>query len=108
MPVKKRPNTGSFKKGQSGNPAGRTAGVPNKATANAREAFARLVDGNVERVQDWLDQIAVADGPRAALQCFLDMAEFHVPKLARTEFTGPEGSGLKRLVIEWQDESPNA
>jgi hypothetical protein len=70
---------------------GRKAGTPNKATANAREAFARLVEGNVDRVQGWLDQIAVTDGPKAALMCFLDLAEYHVPKLARTELTGQDG-----------------
>lgn len=81
---------------------GRKKGTPNKATANAREAFAQLVEGNVGRAQEWLDRVASQDGPKAALQLFLDMAEFHVPKLARTEFSGPDGEGLKKLVIEWQ------
>lgn len=86
---------------------GRKKGVPNKATAHAREAFARLVESNVGRVQEWLDQIATTDGPKAALQCFLDMAEFHVPKLARTEVSG-DGGGPMKLIIQWQDEDAHA
>lgn len=78
---------------------GRQKGVANKATVNAREAFARLVDGNVERVQGWLDAIAATDGPKAALDCFLRMAEYHVPKLARSEVTGKDGEALLPTIV---------
>ncbi len=72
---------------------GRMAGVPNKATANAREAIARFVDGNIERLQEWLDQIAddPKHGPLAAFKCVQEVLEYHVPKLARTEVTGMSG-----------------
>jgi len=73
---------------------GSRKGVPNKATANAREAIGRFVDGNVERLQDWLDAIAEDEGPKAAWQCFMDVIEYHVPKLARNELTGPNGTVL--------------
>lgn len=63
-------------------------GSPNKATRNAREAIARLVDGNAERMQGWLDQIAADQGPAAAWRCMIDVIEYHVPKLARTELAG--------------------
>lgn len=81
--VKKRtpPNAGK----------GRQKGTPNKATANARAAIAVFVDGNTERLQGWLDQIAETDGPKAAFQCLMDVMEYHVPKLARTEVTGANG-----------------
>jgi len=51
----------------------------------AREAIARFVDGNAERLQGWLDEIAERDGPKAAFQCVVDLLEFHCPKLARQE-----------------------
>lgn len=66
---------------------GRAKGVPNKATAAAREAIGRFVDGNADRLQEWLDAIAETDGPKAAFQCFMDVVEYHVPKLARSETT---------------------
>ena len=73
---------------------GRKAGIPNKATANAREAVGRFVDGNVERLEGWLDQIAETDGPKAAFQCLMDVMEYNVPKLARTELTGANGGAI--------------
>ena len=70
---------------------GRGKGTPNKATLQAREAIARFVDGNAHRLNGWLDEIAANDGPKAAFQCFSDLIEYHVPKLARTEITGKDG-----------------
>ncbi len=80
-------NDGLFKKGKKPGP-GRPKGLPNKATANAREAIARFVDGNADKLQSWLDEIAEIDGPQAAFKCFADVLEYHVPKLARTEVGG--------------------
>lgn len=73
---------------------GRKPGVPNKATALAREAIATFVDGNAGRLQGWLDEIAAQEGAKVAFQCFMDVVEYHVPKLARTEHTGKDGGPL--------------
>ncbi len=77
---------------------GRTKGTPNVATANAREAIARFVAGNSERLQEWLEAIAKDDGPKAAFACVIDLLEFHGPKLARTELTGKDGSELPKVL----------
>lgn len=79
-------------------------GVPNKATTNAREAIARLVDSNAERMQGWLDEIAQTQGPMAAWRCMADVIEYHVPKLARTEHVG-DGGGPVRIVATTDDQS---
>lgn len=79
---------------------GRQAGTPNKATLAAREAIATFVDGNADRLQGWLDQIAAEKGPEAAFECFTKLLEFHVPKLARQEHTGQNGQPMK-LQIGW-------
>ena len=79
---------------------GRPKGLPNKSTANAREAITRFVDGNADRLQEWLDQIAVQDGPQAAFKCFSDLLEYHVPKLSRAEVSGPEG-GPQEHTFRW-------
>jgi hypothetical protein len=81
---------------------GRQAGTPNKATLAAREAIATFVDGNADRLQGWLDDIAKEKGPQAAFDCFTALLEYHVPKLARTELTGQDG-GPQEIVIKWQE-----
>ena len=96
-------NAGQFKKGEKRPRAGRPKGLPNKTTAVAREAIARFVDGNSERLQEWLDQIAAQDGPAAAFKCFSDLIEYHVPKLSRAEVSGPDG-GPQEMICRWQSE----
>lgn len=94
-------NAGTFKKGEKRPNQGRPKGAVNKATKNAREAFARFVDGNADRLQAWLDQVALEDGPRAAIQCFMDVAEYHVPKLARTIVEG--GDTPQKHEFTWKE-----
>ena len=45
-------------------------------------------------MQGWLDQIAVKD-PKLAYDCFMDVVEYHVPKLQRTEVTGKDEGPLQ-------------
>lgn len=75
---------------------GSRRGIPNKTTAVAREAIARFVDGNTERLQGWLDEIAADErhGPLAAFRCLMDVMEYHVPKLARMEHAGEVKHGV--------------
>jgi hypothetical protein len=84
---------------------GRPPGTPNKSTANAREAIARLVEGNMGRVQGWLDEIHAKDGPKAAMACFTDLIEYHVPKLARSEVE-QHHDGKIEIVARWQQSTP--
>ena len=74
--------------------------MPNKSTQAAREAIAAFVDGNADRLQGWLDEIAAEKGAEAAFRCFTDLVEYHVPKLARIETTGKDG-GPQEWVIRW-------
>jgi hypothetical protein len=84
---------------------GRVAGVPNKSTALAREAIAKFVDGNSHKLQEWLDEIAMNEklGPKVAFDCFMQVAEYHVPKLARTEHTGDATAPITH-IYKWQDD----
>ena len=84
---------------------GRSAGTPNKSTAVAREAIARFVDGNSHKLQEWLDEIAMNEklGPKVAFDCFMQVAEYHVPKLARTEQVGDETAPVVH-IYKWQDD----
>lgn len=82
---------------------GRPKGVPNKSTALAREAIARFVDGNSDRLQEWLDAIANDEkhGPLEAFKCFMQVTEYHVPKLARQEVVGDEKAPVK-IQVSWK------
>jgi len=96
--------------------AGRPAGSPNKATADARQAIASFVDGNAHRLTEWLDQVAngvkvvevtddgepiekyvVPPNPAKAFDMFQSVVEYHIPKLARMEHSGSDN---QPLVIE--------
>jgi hypothetical protein len=85
---------------------GRSKGTPNKSTANAREAIALFVEGNIEKLQEWLDDIAETEGSRAAWECFMDTVEYHIPKLQRTELTGENGQRLEIKVVRYSDSPP--
>jgi hypothetical protein len=91
-------------KQQTNNPKGRPAGSPNKSTAMAREAIARFVDANSDKLQGWLDEIATSEkhGPKVAFDCFMQVAEYHVPKLARVEQVGDETKPIIH-VFKWKD-----
>jgi hypothetical protein len=79
---------------------GSRKGSPNKATAAAREAIAAFVDGNADRLQGWLDEIAAEKGAQAAFDAFSTLLEYHVPKLARQEITGKDNGPVK-VQIGW-------
>jgi hypothetical protein len=83
---------------------GRSVGTPNKSTALAREAIAKFVDGNSHKLQEWLDEIAMNEklGPKVAFDCFMQVAEYHVPKLARVEQVGDEEKPIIH-VFKWKD-----
>jgi hypothetical protein len=108
---------------------GRPKGAPNKTTASARQAFSTLVEGNASKMQSWLERVAdgiplmesIKDGektikrqaerngiplwlvppsPDKALDIMQKMAEYHIPKLARTEHVG-ENNGPIKYEVEW-------
>lgn len=71
-----------FEKGN--NLAGSRKGVPNKTTAEIRNAFQLLIEDNLDNMKVWLSDVAAED-PERALEIILKMSEYIVPKLSRTE-----------------------
>ena len=103
--------------------SGRAAGTQNKITLTAKAAIAEFVDGNAHRLAGWLDQVAngrrlmdkdgkqVYDGqgnvvyeirpnPEKAFNLFQSVVEYHVPKLARSEISGPNGGAIETSVVD--------
>lgn len=99
---------------------GRRKGTPNKATTDVREAIASLLQRNVGNFSVWLGQVAngiqqpsesgddeatkvkwlLRPDPGKALDLAMGMAEYHIPKLARTEVTGEGGGPLQVNIVD--------
>lgn len=78
------------------------------STAVVRAQLAILAKGNIQKVQEWLDRTADGDlvhgvlpDPARALDLFLRMLEFSVPKLSRAEVavTDTSKDGVAHLTI---------
>lgn len=79
---------------------GRPPGSPNRATAEAREAFAALVEANQPRLQEWLDRVAESS-PKAALELYLRLAEFVLPKVQRVGSAEAATDPLQVTIVRW-------
>jgi hypothetical protein len=93
-------NSGSFKKGQK-RPGQGKRGL-GRVTARTREAISAFADGNVHRLQSWLDEIHANDGAAAALAAYTRLLEFAVPKQARTEFADQPSNVI---TVRWAEAS---
>jgi len=86
----------TFVKGGPGGP-GRGKGTPNKTTREIREAYQNLVEMNLENMTAWLASVAAED-PEKAMDLMLKLSEYIIPKLARQEVVGNDGSDLFKNV----------
>jgi len=94
---KRGPGNPKWQKGVSANPHGRPAGSKNIATQQVRLAYQKLTEDNLENMTLWLQDIA-RDNPKEAFELMLKMSEYVLPKLARTEVTGPGGGDIFKDV----------
>jgi hypothetical protein len=85
---------------------GRPKGVPNKSTTVVREAIANLLERNSEKMDEWLQLVAYGDSelgvkpqPDKALDIMQKLAEYHIPKLARTEVVGDPNQPMTIKVV---------
>lgn len=78
---------------------GRPKGGANKVTRDVKEAYKTLLDNNLDKMQGWLNDTAAAEGPSKALGFMLKLSEYILPKLARTELSGPADDDGKPTKI---------
>lgn len=88
--------------------SGRKPGVPNRTTRQSRQAIAMFIEQNIPRLDGWLQQVAegipkldmngeplrdqqgsivfvVRPAPIAAIKAISDIADFHLPRLVRSD-----------------------
>lgn len=90
MPFQKgRQKTGGKKKGSS-----------NKATRDIKEAYRMLIEDNLPNITIWLNKIAEKN-PAQALNILVDLSEYIIPKLARSqvEHSNPDGTMKQEPTI---------
>lgn len=63
---------------------GRKKGELNKTTRDVREMVAVVAQKNAAKIDGWLARVA-RKSPERALDLYLRMLEYHIPKLTRTE-----------------------
>lgn len=61
------------------------------AVTRMRWSLTQLIEDNAEKVQDWIDLVALVDGPKDALEIYIKLLEFAVPKLSRAEVSVEDG-----------------
>ena len=79
------------------NTNGRPKGVENRNTREIREAYQRLVESNLENMSLWIADIA-SENPEKAMDTMIKLSEYVIPKLARQELVGNDGSDLFKNV----------
>lgn len=76
---------------------GRKRGVPNKATGDVRTVIAKIAEKNASKIDAWLARIG-RKNPAKAMDLYLRMLEYHIPKLTRTEIVKPPSSNSGRVI----------
>ena len=84
---------GKFKKGESGNPAGRPNGKSNKLTKEFRESLHDALRGDIERISEYLHELDAKD----KLDVLSKLLPYVMPKYQSIEI---EGSLTQREPID--------
>lgn len=73
----------AFKKGISGNPAGRPPGKKNRVNDEIRTRINNFLDDNFETVQNDIMELE----PRDRIKFFIELLQYGLPKLKQIELT---------------------
>ena len=86
-------------KGRTNNKLGRPKGTPNKITAELREQFKQLLENNLDKMQNDIDQLDSKD----RLKVMLELSKFVIPTLKATEFKQDIGHTIEPTIFQFKD-----
>jgi hypothetical protein len=78
---------------------GRIKGTPNRNTAQIREQFQKLVNDNLDLLNDDIKEL----DPKERIKAIVDLAKFVIPTLKATELSATAENGFKPIVISFKD-----
>ena len=87
-----------FQPGQSGNPAGRPPGNPNRTTQIVRKLFADILENEQENFKAALEQLRV-DNPKDYIAVMTKLSQKFLPDLTQTALTNADGSNIEPVQI---------
>ncbi len=73
------------------------------AVARMRWSLTQLIEDNADKVQEWIDLTALVDGPKEALEIYIKLLEFAVPKLSRAEVSVEDGGKTKTAHLTMEE-----
>jgi hypothetical protein len=88
----------AFKKGVSGNPAGRPKGSENETSKMVKDTFAALLAGEQDNLSSALEAVREKD-PAKFLQFWVEISTRFVPQVSRKEITGKDGQDFNPINI---------
>jgi len=78
---------------------GRNAGTPNKVTSEVREQFQHLLENNIDKMQNDIEQLE----PKDRLKVMLELSKFVIPTLKATEFKQDIGHTIEPIIFQFKD-----
>lgn len=69
------------------------------AVGRMRWTITQIIEDNAGRVQEWIDMIALVDGPKEALDMYIKMLEYAVPKLSRAVVSVEDGGKTQKAEL---------
>jgi hypothetical protein len=75
------------KRGQTGNPFGRKAGVPNKLTFDMRETLKTILENEIKILPQLLEKM----NPEKRADILSKLLQYVTPKIQNVELTGADG-----------------
>jgi len=102
----------AFKKGRSGNPAGRPTGATNNMITNIKGQIEAILTSKF--TTDQIEQDIATLEPKDRLNIYLKLLEYSIPKLRATDIINEPSNSLIRIgygdqpvrtVIKWGEKS---